>query len=164
MRLFMKVIRTVMFTAVAVLSANAFAVEYTMSCDDVITKLNLEATGEAKARFADLEGSCLGVVERDGNLYMHTKMVIRSVRGNNITIYLPATDRTFTVRPDTSSRVVIAGRKIRPRDLSRGQELNIYVSVDEFTQPIIDEVAFETEPDEFVLAPAAMAAALPTTG
>ena len=53
MRLFMKVIRTVMFTAVAVLSANAFAVVYTMSCDDVITKLNLEATGEAKARFAE---------------------------------------------------------------------------------------------------------------
>jgi hypothetical protein len=153
-----------MLTAAAVLSANALAVEYTMSCDDVVTKLNLEATGEAKARFADMEGSCLGVVERDGNLYMHTKMVIRRVRGNNITIYLPATDETFTVRPDPAARVVIAGRKVRPRDLARGQELNFYVSVDEFTQPVIDEVAFETETDEIVVSPAAITAALPTTG
>ncbi len=164
MKLFMKLIRTVMLTAAAVLSANALAVEYTMSCEDVTTQLNLEATGEAKARFADLSGSCMGVIERDGELYMHTKMVIRRVRGNNITIYLPATDRTFTVRPDPASRVVIAGRKIRPRDLSRGQELNFYVSVDEFTQPVIDEVAFETETDELVVSAAAIAAALPTTG
>ena len=164
MKLMRTITRTVLFTAAAVLSMNALAVEYTMSCDDVITKLNVEATGEAKARFADMEGSCLGVVERDGNLYMHTKMVIRRVRGNNITIYLPATDRTFTVRPDPASRVLIAGRKVRPRDLSRGQELNFYISVDEFTQPVIDEVAFETETDEFVVSAAAIVAALPTTG
>lgn len=164
MKLFMKLIGTVMLTVTAVLSANAFAADYTMSCDEVMTKLNLEATGEAKARFADMEGSCLGVVERDGNLYMHTKMVIRRVRGNNITIYLPATDRTFTVRPDPAARVTIAGRKVRPRDLSRGQELNFYVSVDEFTQPVIDEVAFETETDAIVVSAATIAAALPTTG
>ena len=164
MELMRTVTRTVLFTAATMLSMNALAVEYTMNCEDVVTKLNLEATGEAKARFADMEGSCLGVVERDGNLYMHTKMVIRRVRGNNITIYLPATDQTFTVRPDPASRVVIAGRKVRPRDLARGQELNFYVSVDEFTQPVIDEVAFETETDEIVVSPAAIAVALPTTG
>ena len=106
----------------------------------------------------------MGVVERDGELFMHTKMVIRRVRGNNITIYLPATDRTFDVQTTSTARVKIGSNRVRIRDLSRGQELNIYVSVDEFTQPIIDEIAFETETEEMVIAPAVIAAALPTTG
>ncbi|MCZ6644249.1 MAG: hypothetical protein O7F71_21950 [Gammaproteobacteria bacterium] len=44
------------------------------------------------------------------------------------------------------------------------QELNIYVAVDEFTQPIIGEVAFVTETEEIVVVPAVIAPALPTTG
>ena len=161
----MKILRTAILIVAATLSANALAVEYTMSCDEVITKLNREATDAAKSRFVDLEGSCMGVIVRDGELVLHTKMVVRAVRGNEITIYLPATDRTFKVDADPKSRLIIAGRKVRPRDLNRGQELNIYVSVDEFTQPIIDEVAFETEePDEIVVVVAVLAPALPTTG
>ena len=161
----MKILGTALLIITATLSVNALAVEYTMSCDEVITKLNREATEEAKARFADLEGSCMGVVERDGELLMHTKMVVRAVRGNEITIYLPATDRTFKVDADPKSRMVIAGRKVRPRDLNRGQELNIYVSVEEFTQPIIEEVVFETEePEVLIVVVAVPAPALPTTG
>jgi hypothetical protein len=160
----MRILRTVIFIFAGAISANVMAAEYTMSCEEVITKLNREATDAAKARFADLSGSCMGVTERDGALYMHTKVVVRRVRGNRVTLYLPATDRTFEVTPDASSRVEIAGRKIRPRDLSRGQELNIYVSVDKFTEEIIDEIVFETEEEEFVAAPAVIAPALPTTG
>ncbi len=150
---------------VAAFGANALAAEdYTMTCDEVITKLNLEATAAAKDRFADLSGSCLGVVERDGDLYMHTKVVVRRASSRRVTLDVPATDRTFDIAPEPGARVTIAGRKERVRDLPRGQELNIYIAVDEFTQPIIDEIAFETETEEFVLAPAVVAAALPTTG
>ncbi|MFV2090496.1 MAG: hypothetical protein ACC642_07570, partial [Pseudomonadales bacterium] len=151
--------------AVAVFGANALAAEdYAMTCDEVITKLNLEATAAAKDRFADLSGSCLGVVERDGNLYMHTKVVVRRASSRRVTLYVPATDRTFDITPQPGARVTISGRKERVSNLARGQELSIYVSVDEFTQPIIDEIAFETETEEFILAPAVVAAALPTTG
>ena len=107
----------------------------------------------------------MGVVDRDGTLFMHTKMVVRRVSGNTVTIYLPATDRTFDVQTRTNARIRIGNNRVRISTLNRGQELNIYIPVDEFTQPIIDEVAFETEvEDELVLAPAVLAPALPTTG
>ena len=138
--------------------------DYVMSCEDVITQLNREVTDEGRARFADLAGSCLGVVDRDGALYMHTKMVVRRVRGNSVTLYIPANDSTVTVSPDSDARVEIGGRKMRPRDLSRGQELNLYVSVDKFTQPVIDEILLHTEDEEMVSAPAEPTPALPTTG
>lgn len=162
----MKYIKSVLFAAALIMSANAFAVDYTMTCEEVITKLNREATEEAKARFANLRGSCLGVVERDGQLFMHTKVVVRRVSGNRVTLFVPATDRTFDVETQPDQRITIAGDRVRPRNLLRGQELNIYVSVDQFTQPVIQEVAFESEATEEVLvpAPAKVAEALPTTG
>ncbi len=140
------------------------APEYAMSCSDVIDKLNREATAEAQERFVDLEGSCMGVVDRGGNLYMHTKMVVRRVRGSKVTLYLPATDRTIEIEPGEDARVEIEGRKVRPRSLQRGQELNLYVSVDKFTQPVIDEIVLPTETDELISSPAEVAPALPTTG
>ncbi len=159
------ILRTVIALAAVVMSFQAVsAAEYVMSCDDVISQLNREATAAAKERFADLSGSCLGVVDRDGDLYMHTKMVVRRVRGGTVTLYLPATDRTLEIRPDSDARVLIGGRKVRPRTLSRGQELSLYVSIDKFTQPIIDEIVLPTETDELVAVPAVIAPALPTTG
>ena len=163
----MRLIRTATFVVAATIGATAYAAdpEYVMSCDEIVTQLNREATPEAKARFANLAGSFKGVVERDGQLFMHTNVVVRRVRGNTVTLYVPATDRTFDVDTASSARVNVAGRNMRPRDLNRGQELNIYVPVEQFTQPIIQQVAFETEvEDELVVAPAAAVAALPTTG
>ena len=160
----MKLIKISLIAIAGLLSTNALAQEYVMSCDEVVTKLDREATAEAKERFADLRGSCMGVVDRDGELYMHTKLVVRRVRGDNITFYLPATDRTFTTRPDAAARANIAGRNVRARDLVPGQELNIYVSVSEFTQPVIRTVHWETETEEIVAAPISTVAALPTTG
>lgn len=160
----MKLIKISLIAIAGLFSTNALAQDYVMSCDEIVTKLDREATAEAKARFADLRGSCMGVVEKNGELYMHTKLVVRRVRGNNVTFYLPATDRTFTTSPDPASRANIGGRNVRARDLVPGQELNLYVSVDEFTQPVIREVAWETETEEIVAAPVSAVAALPTTG
>ena len=162
----MKLLPTAAAVGIALFSTSVFAAadDYVMSCDEVITKLNREVTDEARARFVNLAGSCLGVVERNEALYMHTKVVVRRVSRRAVTLYLPATDRTFEVTPDASARVMINGRKTRTRDLVRGQELQIYILVDKFTQPIIDEIAFETETNEFVSAPAVIAPALPTTG
>ena len=127
---------------------------------------NLELTDEALARFKDLRGTCEGVYEVDGALYTKSKAVIRNTRGGKVRLYLPATDKTVEVTPDSSMRVLIGNRKFRPRDLNRGDEISIYLSVDKFTQERLDEIALSAEDyaaKRLVFTPVAEVAALPTT-
>jgi Cu/Ag efflux protein CusF len=112
-----------------------------LSCKDFIP------TEEAKERFPDLAGACEGVVERNGELYGLFRAEVRRVRGNNITLHLPATDHTFTVKADPSSRVLVDGKKVRPRDLATRQEIRIYLSASQFARPDVEEIAFTTESD-----------------
>jgi hypothetical protein len=118
-----------------------------LSCRDFIP------TEEARQRFPDLAGACEGIVERDGELYGLFRAEIRRVYGNRITLHLPATDHTFTVRPDPSARVLVDGKKIRPIDLATRQEVRIYLSAREFAKPDVEEVAFVTESDFLVDVP-----------
>ena len=134
--------------AAALLSANASGQEMTqLSCKDFIP------TQEARERFPDLAGACEGVVERDGELYGLFRAEVRRVRGNNVTLHLPATDHTFTVRPDPATRVMAGDRKVRPRDLMPTQEIRIYLSASEFSKPDVQEIAFVTESDFLVDVP-----------
>ena len=159
----MNVLRTVLVAAGCMIGANAAAVEYTMSCDEVLTRNDLEITEAARERFRELEGACMGVVERDGELYMHTEVVVRRVSGSKVVLYLPATDHTFEVQPSFNQRVQIGNSRVRARELSRGQELNVYLPVSAITQPVVHEIAFDDE-EELTVVPAAPVAALPTTG
>ena len=139
---------SVAILAAALLSANAPAQEMTgLSCKDFIP------TQEARERFPDLAGACEGVVERDGKLYGLFRAEVRRVRGNKVTLHLPATDHTFTVRPESSTRVLIDGRKVRPSDLLPRQEIRIYLSASEFSTPDVQEIAFVTESDFLVDVP-----------
>ena len=141
----MRIAAFVAILATAFLSANASGQEMTqLSCKDFIP------TQEARERFPDLAGACEGVVERDGELYGLFRAEVRRVRGNNITLHLPATDHTFTVKPDPATRVMVDGRKVRPRDLATRQEIRIYLSASEFAKPDVEEIAFVTE-SEFLL-------------
>ena len=161
----MKVLRTVLVAAAALMSMNAVAVEYTMTCDEALESLDREPTAAAQERFANLVGACMGVVEDDGELYAHTEMIVRRVRGNTITLYLPATDRTFDVQTSFNQRVTIGNQRVRTTNLNSGQRLNLYVNLNDFTQPIVREVAFEAEAeDDLIVVPATPVAALPTTG
>ena len=61
----------------------------------------------------------------------------------------------------------VGNRKLRLRDLSRGDEIGIYLSVDKFAEEKVDEIAFATadeSTEEIVVAPVEEIAALPTTG
>jgi len=139
---------SVAILAAALLSANASAQEMTgLSCKDFIP------TQEARERFPDLAGACEGVVERDGELYGLFRAEVRRVRGNNVTLHLPATDHTFTVRPDPATWVMAGDRKVRPRDLMPTQEIRIYLSASEFSKPDVEEIAFVTESDFLVDVP-----------
>jgi len=144
----MKTHFSVAILVTAFLSANASGQEMTqLSCKDFIP------TQEARERFPDLAGACEGVVERDGELFGLFRAEVRRVRGNNITLHLPATDHTFTVRPDPATRVMVDGRKVRPRDLATRQEIRIYLSASEFAKPDVEEIAFVTESEFLVDVP-----------
>jgi hypothetical protein len=118
-----------------------------LSCRDFIP------TEEARQRFPDLAGACEGIVERDGELYGLFRVEIRQVYGNRLTLHLPATDHTFTVRPDPTARVLADGKKVHPSELAERQEIRIYLSARQFTRPDVQEVAFVTESDFLVDVP-----------
>ena len=145
------------FSALAQDPANSPAVMTEMSCED------FTPTTEAQRRFAELEGACEAIVERDGVLFAKTTAIVRRVTAGSVRLYLPSTDHTFTIRPNSDMYVLAAGVKTRPRDLVRGQEIRIYINVDEFGEPVIDEVALVTETDEIVVHVAEEVPALPTT-
>jgi len=144
----MKIYAPALILAAALLSTNATGQEMTqLSCKDFIP------TQEARERFPDLAGACEGVVERDGELYGLFRAEVRRVRGSNITLHLPATDHTFTVRPDPATWVMAGDKKVRPRDLMPTQEIRIYLSASEFSKPDVEEIAFVTESDFLVDVP-----------
>ena len=115
-----------------------------LSCRD------FRPTPEAIERFPNLAGACEGIVERDGELYGKFTATVRRVRGNNVTLHLPATDQTVSVRADPLLRVLIGDRKVRPRDLGRGDEIHIYLAVTEFSKPDIEDIVLVTEADILV--------------
>jgi hypothetical protein len=163
----MKLIKTIV-VACAFGAMSAYAVDPVKSettCAQLGEKY--EATAEAQERFADLTGSCEGVYEVNGALYVRSQAVVRRVMNNTVRLYLPATNHTFEVTADADNRVLIGNRKVRPRDLNRGDEIGIYLSVDKFAEEIVDEIAFampEEHVEEIVVVEIVEVAALPTTG
>jgi hypothetical protein len=164
----MKMIRT-LAVACVFCASSAYAVDPQLSditCEQL--RDQYELTAEAEARFAELKGSCEGVYDVNGALYVKTRATIRSKSRDTVRLYLPATDHTFEVTPDPDGRVWVAGRKMHIRDLNRGDRIGIYLSVDRIaTEKVTEEVAFATEDDhveEIVVSPVETVEALPTTG
>ncbi len=163
----MKLIKTLV-VACAFSAVSAYAVDPVRSeitCEQLGEKYAF--TAEAKERFADLAGTCEGVYEIDGHLYARAQAVVRNVSGRNVRLYLPATDHTFQVTAQPDGRVWVGGQKMRVRDLGRGSEIGIYVSVDKFAEERVDEIAFVTADEveaEVVTVTVEEVEALPTTG
>lgn len=163
----MKLIKTLV-VACAFSAVSAYAVDPVktdMSCADLAD--TYAATAEAQERFADLKGTCEGVYEINGATYVRAQAVVRQVRGNKVRLYMPATDHTFEVAADASGRVWIGNRKVRPRDLNRGDEIGIYLSVDKFAEEKVTEIVMATDDasaEDVVTVEVEEVAALPTTG
>jgi len=155
-----KSITSVLFV-LAFLSSPTWAQEMTetaLSCQD------FNPTQEALQRFPDLVGACEAVVDRNGELYGRFSAIVRRAGNRTVTLYLPVTDHTFKVDPKSDARVLIGSRKVRPRDLQRGQEIQIYLSARQFSRPDIQEVALVTESEVVIDHPVEEVAVLPTTG
>lgn len=166
----MKYSKTLML-ALCVVATSAGAgepVKSTTTCEDLRAKF--QATPEAQERFQNFKGSCMGVYEVNGGLYAMTEAVVRSASSSKVTLYLPANDKTFDVQPKPEARAIVNGKKVRARDLKRGDKLNIYLSVDKFaTEKQLPQVSFatdDTSTESLVEAPISEPSepVLPTTG
>ena len=159
---------TALVVACMFFTASAYAVDPVrseMTCEQLAE--TYAPTAAAKERFSELEGSCEGVYDVDGHLYVRSQAVIRARTGNRVKLYLPATDHTFEVNAESDGRVWVGSRKMRVRDMNRGDQIGIYLSVEKFAEERLDEIAFVTEDDhaeDIVLAPVEEVVALPTTG
>jgi len=83
----MKFVKTMMVLC-AFSAASAYAVDPQRSeitCAQLGDKYEL--TAEAEARFSELKGSCEGVYEVDGALYVRSQATVRSVRGSRVRLY-----------------------------------------------------------------------------
>ena len=145
------------FTASAASAAQSESEPSALTCAD------FKPTPEATERFPDLQGACEAVVERNGELYAKIVAVVRRASNRSVTLYLPATDHTFTIAPQSSARVLLGGQNARPRDLVRGQEIRIYLATSEFAKPDIEQVALVTEEAMLIVQPVVATTALPTT-
>ena len=148
----MQIFRTLLFGLLSAAFGQLSATEATgLSCDD------FQPTEAALERYPNLEGACQGIVERDGELFAEFVALVNHVStgGGKVELYLPATDHTFTVNPDSGTRVQAGGQMVRPRQLARGQEIRIYLPTSELASPDIDEIALVTENDIIVSHPAA---------
>ena len=141
----MKLIKTLV-VACAFSAVSAYAVDpvkLDVTCADISEKYAV--TAEAKERFADLEGTCEGIYDINGHEYARASAIVRQVRGSKVRLYLPATDHTFEVVAGSDGRVWIGDRKVSARDLQRGDEIGIYLSVEKFTEEKVTEIAMVTE-------------------
>lgn len=138
----------------------------TASAEEVVSQLSCQdflPTEEALERFPNLIGACESVVERDGELFGLFRAIVRSPGNRKLILYIPATDKTVSINPEPNSHVIINGRKTRPRELTRGQEIRIYLPALEFAKPNITEVVLVTESDLLIEHETTMVTSLPTT-
>ena len=137
-----------------------------MTCEEVLTRMDLEVTAEARERFAELQGSCMGVVDRDGELYMHTEMVVRRVSGK-LNHSVPSGNRPHL--PGTTRLQSEGADRQRPGPRSghvpRSAVESVRSGQRHYPTGLSRRFAFETEDESaLTVVPAAAVAALPTTG
>jgi hypothetical protein len=112
---------------------------------------NIQFSGDILRQLPQARNACLEVVTREGQQYAHFNARVIRVQGNTVEAEFKLPDGTYAspvaVTPNPDSRVKIQGRTYRYRDLSRGQELDVYVPPDRW------EIVVPTDPEvEFVAA------------
>ena len=91
----------------------------------------------------EANAACLGVIEQNGRLYAEFQAEIVRVRGGEVRAKFKRADGSFTethgFRPERDARVKIAGRSYRYSQLTRGQQLNVYLPADRCEVAIADD-------------------------
>lgn len=126
-------------SAMVALGASQAAYSQSPDCSDLM--FNEVITSQ----FPSAGDACLDVVEKDGTQFAKFSAEIVRVRGGEVRARFKRPDGSFTdtysFNPPRSARVNIQGRSYRYSELSRGQELNIYLPPDRW------EVATHSDPE-----------------
>jgi hypothetical protein len=92
---------------------------------------DLVFTGDIARQYPNAKNACLDVVTKDGQQFAHFKARITRVRGNTVEAEFKQPDGTYTrpisFTPAPNARIRIAGQSYRYSDLTRGQELDVYL-------------------------------------
>ena len=115
-----------------------------LTCDDVTL------SSAITDRYADAQDACLDVIEMNGETYVKMKVELtRPGLSNKLTFKFKNQDGTFgpthTINPPPEWRAKIEGRNYRARELTRGQELSVYLPPDRWAAHIeASDVVVET--------------------
>lgn len=127
------------------------------TCDDI------EWSSTVTDEYPNIADACNSVLEKNGAIYARVQVELLRVSGRTLTFKMLNADGTtagnYSQTVDTSWRANIGGREYRPRDLSRGQMLNVYMPGDRWA--VIHED--EDGPDAEDLVPLELAPMLPKT-
>jgi LPXTG-motif cell wall-anchored protein len=123
------------------------------NCGDIVF------TGDIATRFPNAKNACLDVATRNGEKFAHFKARIRSVRAGQVEAEFMQPNGTYSrpvsFTPAREARVRIQGQTYRYGDLSRGQELDLYLPTDRW------QIAVQEDPSTtFAAAPAIQLVAL----
>jgi hypothetical protein len=95
------------------------------------------------SQFPNARNACLDIVRRDGREFAHFQARVVRVRGNEVEAEFKLPDGTYgrpvSFTPSPDARVNIGGRSYRYRDLSRGQELDVYLPPDRWEMVVHED-------------------------
>lgn len=134
-----------------------------LTCDDI------SFGPELTSRYASIADGCWDVVELDGERYAKMKVEILNTRGNNGTFRFKHQDGSYgpteSVTVDADWRANIGGRSYMMRQLTAGQELNIYVPGDRWEAHVAKDMSgyITVYYAVAMVEPSGSGAALPTT-
>ncbi|TXS92828.1 hypothetical protein FV139_12730 [Parahaliea maris] len=107
------------------------------------TCADIEWSASVLAAYPEIAQSCKGIYEKNGELYAKASVEVLRVRGNRVTfrpIHVDGTKgESHSIQVPSSWRAEIGGRSYRASELSRGQELNVYLPHDRWALAVHDE-------------------------
>ncbi len=108
---------------------------------------NIQFSADITNRFPNARNACLEVVQRDGRPFAHFQARVNRVRGDTVEAEFKQPNGTWgrpvSFRPAPGARARIQGQTYRFTDLTRGQELDVYLPPDRWAIAVQEDPATE---------------------
>jgi hypothetical protein len=143
----------------AVLGCAVAAVSFgsTAMAQEELSCSEIEWSSVVTDQYPSIADACDAVLMKNGKMFARIEVEVMRVRGRTLTFRIMNNDGTsggnYSQTVDTSWRAKIGGRSYRPRDLSRGQMLNVYMPGDRWVV-IHEDDDGPDEADAIALTPA----------
>jgi hypothetical protein len=121
------------------------AIGTTASAQTDLTCADISFTYEVTSKYPSVADGCRDVVEVDGERYAKMRVEIMTARGNVGTFRFMNKDGSYgpleSVTVDDDWRAELGGRSYRMRQLSPGQEMNIYIPGDKWEAHVAKDMS-----------------------